>query len=638
MAEKDKAKDLVNSVEKIAAAKAAKENQSLAAELEKSFSNLASVQEKLAKENAKTAKTIKDGAAAELEQNKKQQKELIKQIENLGENEERATAQKTLDELNLKMKITAEKAEATAEWQQSSAGQAFELKKELESQGKIAEDNKEYSKLSFKARQADFQQRLDDAETPAARKQIREDMRADAKKNGDRLDKIGAVIAGMWASSKKVLIGGAKALLSTLAIGGLLFALGKFLQSDTFKEMASYISGTIIPKLKEFYDAFFGKEGSLWKGITALFSDDEETGGFGRIVAGIAIATALIVGFKIVALALAVSAFLASVGAFANKIRGVKPKLPVPAGTPGATGATPRTITNPSMKNPAGQQIGKGGKPLAGTALDARNQKIERFKAQKPIKPAGKFNLLKKFPRIKKAGGTSLLLGLLDAAMIDWSLPKKDLVPQVAKLLAGAAGGGLGALMGGGFLSVLLGMAGYNLGRAYGAPLMTPVAEWLLGMGNEDKIPTPRELAKERGRNVGGLKLGPGRGTEKERSAYLEYVKKTKKADQKPMKFKDFQNREKYSDGTSGTINPRDANEKFEVKTKARDGTTVEEMKNADTARKASSTGSGVAVQNNVDARQSSSVTTTGSSGQSSIRNNKFGRLNINAAGSGFDM
>ncbi len=66
MADKDNAKDLVNAVEKIAAAKAAKENQSLASELEKSFSNLAGVQKKLARENAKTADAIKDGAAAEL--------------------------------------------------------------------------------------------------------------------------------------------------------------------------------------------------------------------------------------------------------------------------------------------------------------------------------------------------------------------------------------------------------------------------------------------------------------------------------------------------------------------------------------------------------------------------------------------
>jgi hypothetical protein len=101
----------------------------------------------------------------------------------------------------------SEKAEATAQWQHPSAGQAIALKKELEEQGKIAEDNKEFQKLSYQARKADYAQRIKDATSPAAKKEIREEARADAKKNGSRLDKIGAGIAGMWASSKKVVIG-----------------------------------------------------------------------------------------------------------------------------------------------------------------------------------------------------------------------------------------------------------------------------------------------------------------------------------------------------------------------------------------------------------------------------------------------
>ena len=280
MADKDNAKDLVNAVEKIAAAKAAKENQSLASELEKSFSNLAGVQQKLKDENAKTAKIIKDGAAAELKANQEQQ-QLLKDLLEISDNSKDTDAlTKELDELNLNMQITAEKAEATAEWQQSSAGQALAMKKQLEDQGKIAEDNKEYSKLSFEARKEDFKQRLADAETPAAKKQIREDMRADAKKNGDRLDKIGAGIAGMWASSKKVVIGGAKALLSTLAIGGLLIALGLFLKSDTFKKLSKYISEVIIPKTKELYDAFFGEKGGVGAGFTKLAEIFAPTGSF----------------------------------------------------------------------------------------------------------------------------------------------------------------------------------------------------------------------------------------------------------------------------------------------------------------------------------------------------------------------
>ena len=259
MATDDKnAKDLVKAVEKIAAGKAAKENQALASELDKTFSNLASVQEKLRQDNAKTAKTIKDGAAAELKANQEQQKSLqeiaTSTIAGGTSTKDRLNAQKALEELNLNMQITADKAEATQEWQKTSAGQALAMKKQMEDQGQVAEDSKEFQKLSFKARQEDYEQRLENATSPAAKKQIKEDMRADAKKNGSRLDKIKAGIGGLFEISKKgmkaVALGGL-ALLSTLAIGGLLIALGKFLQSDTFKELTKKIE-ELIPDIKKF--------------------------------------------------------------------------------------------------------------------------------------------------------------------------------------------------------------------------------------------------------------------------------------------------------------------------------------------------------------------------------------------------
>jgi len=241
------------------------------AELEKSLESLASVQEKLSRGNKDAATKAAEAAAKQLESNQATEKLLENLIASAKvDNRTNEGAEKKLADLQLNMRITADKAEATAKWQQSSAGQAVALKKELESQGKIAEENKEYSKLSFDARKADFKDRLKNSESPAARKQIKEDMRADAKKNGSRLDKIGAGISGMWASSKKVVIGGAKALLSTLAIGGLLIALGLFLQSDTFKKLSEYISGTIIPKAKELYDAFFGPKGGVGAGFSKL--------------------------------------------------------------------------------------------------------------------------------------------------------------------------------------------------------------------------------------------------------------------------------------------------------------------------------------------------------------------------------
>jgi len=144
-----------------------------------------------------------------------------------------------------------------AEIAKTSAGQAIALKAELESQGKVAEDNKGFQKLSFKARKEDRKQRLDSATSPAAKKEIREEARADAKKNGSKLEKIAAGIGGLFEMGKKGLkkaaLGG-MALLSTLAIGGLMIALGNFMQSPEFKDMTKFIDEVIMPALKSFWE------------------------------------------------------------------------------------------------------------------------------------------------------------------------------------------------------------------------------------------------------------------------------------------------------------------------------------------------------------------------------------------------
>ena len=247
----------------------------------------------------------------------------------------------------------------------STAGQAIALKEELEKQGKIAEDNKEFQKLSYQARKADYKKRLKDATSPAAKKEIREEARADAKKNGSRLDKIGAAVGGMWASSKKVLIGGAKALLSTLAIGGLLIALGKFLQSDTFKKMTAYIFDTIIPKLKEFYNAFFGEGGGLWTGIKALFGDDS---GVGAVVIGLTAVTALMAVGKLAKifgpLKSALGGLLSGIGGLAKRIPGIGGGG-APAGGGGiGGGAAPGGAAPGGGRGGLGKSIGSVGKGI----------------------------------------------------------------------------------------------------------------------------------------------------------------------------------------------------------------------------------------------------------------------------------
>ena len=206
-----------------------------------------------------------------------------------------------------KMRNQDSRAEARAkEAAASTAGQAIALKAELESQGKIAEDNKEFQKLSYQARKEDYAQRLKNATSPAAKKEIREEARSDAKKNGSRLDKIGAGIGGLFEMGKKGLktaaLGG-MALLSTLAIGAMMIALGKFLQSDSFKKITAYIKETIIPKVMEFWE--FLKDN--WKEIGVLFAG---------VLAAFVIVKAAMIGAKIVKTIKAIGVAFTAVKAF----------------------------------------------------------------------------------------------------------------------------------------------------------------------------------------------------------------------------------------------------------------------------------------------------------------------------------
>jgi len=102
------------------------------AELEKSLESLASVQEKLTKGNAAAANKAEAAAAKQLESNQAMEKRLGALIASAkADNRTNEKAEKKLADLQLDMRITADKAEATAKWQQSSAGQAVALKKEF---------------------------------------------------------------------------------------------------------------------------------------------------------------------------------------------------------------------------------------------------------------------------------------------------------------------------------------------------------------------------------------------------------------------------------------------------------------------------------------------------------------------------
>ena len=111
----------------------------------------------------------------------------------------------------------------------------------------------------------------DPGPSPAEQKEANEDSANADKKQSMFMKKISGGIGWLVESGKKVGKAAklsAVAFLSTLAIGGLLIALGKFLQSDTFKDLTKFISEVILPKLMEFWE--FVK--TNWEEIAVLIA------------------------------------------------------------------------------------------------------------------------------------------------------------------------------------------------------------------------------------------------------------------------------------------------------------------------------------------------------------------------------
>ena len=154
------------------------------AELEKILADLPATIEKLRISNEQAAAT---GIAAAKEAADEQAAHRV-ELEKLAAErnakgqfqpkEQRTTAQRELEELNLNAQIAAERNEATAQWQLTNAGQAASMKKSLEDQGKIAEDSKEYTKLNYEAQREDINERLKNPDlSGGAKKELEQENR-----------------------------------------------------------------------------------------------------------------------------------------------------------------------------------------------------------------------------------------------------------------------------------------------------------------------------------------------------------------------------------------------------------------------------------------------------------------------------
>jgi hypothetical protein len=172
----------------------------------------------------------------------------------------------------------------------SNETKAEAMKKSLEEQGRIAEDSKEYTKLNYQAKREEINERLKHPDlSKAARKELKQEKAALDKKQGNLLGKIAGGITGMRDDAKdKMRAAGAAAgkgimaILKATLVAGALIAVVAFLDSEYWVKTKKFILDKVIPILKELFE----------------FLKDN----WGKIITGILIVKAVLVGMKVVAL------------------------------------------------------------------------------------------------------------------------------------------------------------------------------------------------------------------------------------------------------------------------------------------------------------------------------------------------
>ena len=224
----------------------------------------------------------------------------------------------TMTSLGISQKQFDKRAEDSEELKARS--EELKLVREgIEKNGGKAEDNKKFNKLNYKLQKDELAERLKNATSKSAKKEIKNEQRALAAKQEGLLGKIAGGINTLRDGAKEKLKSAGKgvmALIKGFVIAGFALALVAFLNSPLWEKTKAYIVDVLVPKLKEFYNAFFGEGGGFIKGIKALFGDK---GGIGGIVLGIGSAAALFAAFKFAKLIKAVKGLLGGVGGFAKK-------------------------------------------------------------------------------------------------------------------------------------------------------------------------------------------------------------------------------------------------------------------------------------------------------------------------------
>ena len=155
---------------------------------------------------------------------------------------------------------------------------------ELESAGMKAEDNAEYNKKSNELKQQELKFLLKGADSPSARKEIKAEQAAAAKKNQGILGKIAGGITDIAKNTLMDKVKGAgkgiMAILKGTLIAGFFLAVVAFLESKYWTDTKAFIVDKIVPMLVNFYENILKPIGVIfkdyfiatWKNIKELFS------------------------------------------------------------------------------------------------------------------------------------------------------------------------------------------------------------------------------------------------------------------------------------------------------------------------------------------------------------------------------
>ena len=249
------------------------------------------------------------------------QKETIQKLEDARNDrkEEYKQGQETKNailQMNNQTKEDAQTNKDTKSGIQEMKDALEKQKAEIEAQGGVATDSKKYNEAQLDIAQKELNLRKQSAKrdgiSKAGQEEIDKEQKRINKERGSTFKNMLGALGGIGKKLGGVLGPGGVAALS----GAAFLAIGAFLQSDTFQKITDYIFDTLIPKLQEFYNAFFGEEGSFFGGIKKLFGDES---GIGKIVLGLGAALALFVAFKFVGLLTGIGSLLSAVTGFGGK-------------------------------------------------------------------------------------------------------------------------------------------------------------------------------------------------------------------------------------------------------------------------------------------------------------------------------